>query len=110
MITMGTFFYGWIILHLLELAVVGLAYVGWVILVGFLAYVVGIRVAVRQKHGIPGSIFQDSLISLMYPLAVDQMDREMMFERGKKDDGDDVNMADLGKDAEKEQFLQKLDE
>ena len=80
------------------------------ILVGFLAYVVGIRVAVRQKHGIPGSIFQDSLISLMYPLAVDQMDREMMFERGKKDDGDDVNMADLGKDAEKEQFLQKLDE
>lgn len=110
MITMGVLFYGWILLEFLELAVVGLAYVGWVILMGFFAYVVAIRVAVRQKHDIPGNIFQDFLLVVfMYPFAVDQMDRQMMYEKAKKDDGDDVNMADLGKDSEKEQFLRKPD-
>lgn len=111
MTTIATLFYGWILLEFLELAVPGLAYVGWAILMGFFAYLTGIRMAVRQKYGIQGNMFQDFLIVMfLLPFAVDQMDRQMMYERAKKDDGDDINMADLGKDSsENDQFLQGPD-
>lgn len=85
----------------------GLAYIGWVILMGFFTYVVTIRVEVRQKFGIGGNMLQDFLVVLfLFPFAIDQLNQQMICERGKKDDDDGVNMDDLGGDSlEKQEFL-----
>ena len=85
MLTMAVLFYGWITLEITEIAEDGLAYIGWVVLFAFFAYVVGIRVAIRQKGGIMGSMVEDAFaVILLYPLAIDQMHEEIMQEDGRR--------------------------
>lgn len=87
MIIMAVLFYGWILLLCLQVVETGLAYVGWVVLCGFFAYVVGIRIGIREECGISGSMMEDVLVVFLYPLAADQMDKHMLIEeKQKKDD------------------------
>ena len=53
-------FYFWVALETSEIIEDGLAYIGWVVLFGFFAYVTGIRIAIRQKSGIMGSMWEDA--------------------------------------------------
>lgn len=85
MVTMAVLFYGWMLLEILQLVDVGLAYVGWVVLCGFFAYVVGIRSAIREKFNLLGNIAEDALLVVfIYPLAVDQMEKHMLIDEKQK--------------------------
>lgn len=88
MVPMAVLFYGWVLLEILQVVESGLAYVGWVVLCGFFAYVVGIRLAIRDECAISGSMFEDAMVVIfLYPFAVDQMEKHMIIEeRHKKDD------------------------
>ena len=90
MLIMASLFYGWILFEILQIVDSGLAYVGWVILCGFFAYVVGIRSSIREERNIPGSIFFDALVVVfLYFLAVDQMEKDVLIaEQQKKEDPD----------------------
>ncbi|KAK3754434.1 hypothetical protein QZH41_009219, partial [Actinostola sp. cb2023] len=71
-------FYGWILLEILQVVEVGLAYVGWAVLFGFIAYGTGVRAHIREKYGIIGNIAEDMFaIMLLYPLTALQMDDHM---------------------------------
>lgn len=88
MLIMASLFYGWVLFEILQVVDTGLAYVGWVILCGFFAYVVGIRSSIREERNIPGSIISDGLVVVfLYFLAVDQMDKHVLIaEQQKKED------------------------
>ena len=90
MLIMAVLFYGWILFEILQVVDSGLAYVGWAVLCGFFAYVVGIRSSIREDGNIPGSLVSDSLmVMFLYFLAVDQMDKHMLIgEQQKKEDPD----------------------
>ena len=48
-----------------------MAYIGWVVLFAFFGYIMAIRIAVRARSGIKGSMFEDALaVIFLYPLAV----------------------------------------
>jgi choline-glycine betaine transporter len=100
MLVMAVLFYGWIFFEILQVVDSGFAYVGWVVLCGFFAYVVGIRSSIREESKIPGSMIFDTLVvAFLYFLAVDQMDKHMHIgERQKKEDPDfplDNKKADI---------------
>ena len=88
MVTMAVLFYGWVLMEILEIVEAGLAYVGWVVLCGFFAYLVGIRLAIRDNSGIRSTLAEDAIVVILfYPLAVDQMHQHMLAEeKNKKDD------------------------
>jgi hypothetical protein len=78
MVSMAIPFYGWIILELLQIVEVGLAYVGWAVLFGFIAYATGTRAHMREKYKILGNLGEDFFaVLLMYPLAAIQMEEQM---------------------------------
>jgi choline/carnitine/betaine transport len=86
MVIMAVLFYGWVILQVTEIFANGLAYVGWVVLCGFLTYVVGLRSVIREECGLPGSIIADGLTVMFYPFAVDQLEKHMLIEEQQKKD------------------------
>lgn len=90
MVIMAVLFYGWLLLEILQVVDTGLAYIGWVVLCGFFAYVAGIRIALREEYGIQGSMIHDALVVVfLYPLAVDQMEKHMLIrEQEKKEDAE----------------------
>ncbi|XP_028413319.1 uncharacterized protein LOC114536170 [Dendronephthya gigantea] len=89
MLVMAILFYGWILFEILQVVESGLAYVGWVVLCGFWAYVVGIRSSMREECNIPGSMASDAFTTIFYFLAVDQMDKHMSIgQQQKKEDPD----------------------
>lgn len=93
MLIMATLFYGWIFFEILQVVDTGLAYVGWVVLCGFFAYVVGIRSSIREEGNIPGSIISDGLIVVfLYFLAVDQIDKHMLIEEQQKKEDRNIPM------------------
>jgi Cys-rich protein (TIGR01571 family) len=74
MLVLALLMYTWIALEIAEVAEDGLAYIGWVVLFGFFVYLMAIRIAIRERSGIQGSMFEDALaVIFVYPLAVDQM-------------------------------------
>lgn len=78
MLALAVLMYTWVALEIAEVAENGLAYVGWVVLFGFFAYLAVIRVAIRSRCGIQGSLFEDALaVIFLYPLAVDQMHEQV---------------------------------
>jgi hypothetical protein len=80
MVILALLMYCWIALEIAEIAEDGLAYIGWVVLFVFLAYLAAIRIAIRAKSGIKGSMFEDALaVIFVYPLAVDQMHEHIFF-------------------------------
>ena len=107
MLIVATLFYGWIVLEIVEIVEDGLAYIGWVVLFGFFTYVVGIRIAVRNRYNISGSMVEDALsVIFMYPFAIDQVDEHLSFERRiEKDAPGDIgldNVAGARGDVSKE--------
>ena len=81
MVIAAVLFYGWVLLEILEVFEAGLAYVGWVVLCGFFAYLVGIRLAIRGHSGIQSNVVTDGIVVILfYPLAVDQMYQHMITE------------------------------
>ena len=80
MLVLAMLMYAWIALEIGEIAEDGLAYIGWVVLFAFFAYIMAIRIAVRARSGIKGSMFEDALaVIFLYPLAVDQMHEHVFF-------------------------------
>ena len=74
MLVLGSLFYGWIALLILEILEDGLSYIGWVILCGFFAYIAGIRIRVRARYQISGTMVEDALAAIfLYPFAIDQI-------------------------------------
>ena len=87
MVIMAVLFYGWVLLEVMEIQANGLAYIGWVVLCGFLAYVAALRSSIREECAISGSIMADGLTAIFYPFAVDQLDKHVLIEvQQKKDD------------------------
>jgi choline-glycine betaine transporter len=87
MLIMAVLFYTWFLLIMLYHVEENLMFVGWAVLCGFFAYVVGIRSSIRQFSGIQGNLVEDALTMLVYFLAVDQLDKHMSIElRQKKND------------------------
>jgi len=79
MICLAIPFYGWIILEILQVVDVGLAYIGWAVLFGFIAYGTGVRAHMREKFGIVGNLAEDAFaMMLAYPLAALQMEDHML--------------------------------
>ena len=80
MLVLALLMYGWIALEIAEVGEDGLAYIGWVVLFGFFVYLIAIRIAIRDRSGIQGSMFEDALaVIFLYPLAVDQMHEHIFF-------------------------------
>ena len=78
MIVIGIPFYLWILLEFLQVVEQGLAYVGWSILFGFVAYGTGIRANMRAKYDIQGNMCEDFFVTmLMYPLVAVQMEEHL---------------------------------
>ena len=107
MLIVATLLYGWIVLEIVEIVEDGLAYIGWVVLFGFFTYVVGIRIAVRNRYNISGSMVEDAVsVIFMYPFAIDQVDEHLSFERRiEKDAPGDIgldNVAGARGDVSKE--------
>lgn len=97
MALMAFLFYGWVLLEIVEIEERGLAYVGWVVLCGFFTYVVGIRIAVRDNCGISGNMLEDVLaVVLLYPCAVDQLDKQMLIEEHQKKYDPQIHTSYMG--------------
>ena len=94
MIIMAVLFYGWVILEVTEILANGLAYIGWVVLFGFFAYLLGLRRAVREEYAIPGSIIGDGIAIIFYPFAVDQLDKHIIIEEQQKKDGSNIHCSE----------------
>jgi len=74
---LAVLFYGWLGLMIAEIAVPGLSYVGWSLLIGFFIYSGGIRGTLRTQHELQGNVFEDFFsFCLLYPLAVVQLDEQ----------------------------------
>ena len=87
MLIMALLYYTGFILVLLSLVDETLMCIGWAVICGFFAYVVGIRSSLRQYAGIPGNLAEDALTVLVFFLAVVQLDKHMCIdERQKKND------------------------
>jgi hypothetical protein len=87
MLIVAVLFYTGFLLIVLQTVEHNLMYVGWAVLCGFLAYVVGLRSSVRVSSGIPGTLAEDALTAVLYFFAVDQLDKHMSIEaRQKKND------------------------
>ncbi|KAK3749903.1 hypothetical protein QZH41_005813 [Actinostola sp. cb2023] len=71
-------FYGWILLEILQIVDGALAYVGWAVLFGFIAYGTGVRAHIREQYKIVGNLAEDMFaMMLVYPLAAVQMDEHL---------------------------------
>ena len=87
MLIVSVLFYTGILLITLQPVEHNLMYVGWAVICGFVAYIVGLRSSVRDFSGIPGSLAEDALAAVLYFLAVDQLAKQMSIEvRQKKND------------------------
>jgi choline/carnitine/betaine transport len=86
MLIIAVLFYGWVILQVTEIVAKGLAYIGWVVICGFLTYLVVLRNAIREECAIPGSVIADGIVVILYPFAVDQLDKHMLIEEQQKKD------------------------
>ena len=112
MVTMAVLFYTFIILLILQEVETDIAYIGWVVLMGYFAYVTGIRAEVRKAFEIEGNMFQDFLVVMfLHPFAVDQLDRQMLYERTMNDANDGAEMQHFERNAtdieEKETFIKR---
>ena len=100
MVVLALLMYGWIALEIAEVAEDGLAYVGWVVLFAFFVYLMAIRIAIRARSGIQGSMFEDALaVVFLYPLAVDQMHEHIFAGRDaqKRQQDADIGFDNQGK-------------
>ncbi|XP_028401314.1 uncharacterized protein LOC114524439 [Dendronephthya gigantea] len=87
MISLAVLFYSFIILLILKKVENDIIYFGWVVLMGYFAFVTAIRANIRQTYKIDGNMVLDFLVVMfLHPFAVDQMDRQVLYERAKKDD------------------------
>ena len=84
MLIMAVLFYGWGILEVTEVVANGLAYLRWVVMCGFLTYLMGLGNAIREECAIPGSVIADGLAAILYPFTVDQMDKHMLIAEQQK--------------------------
>ena len=103
MLTLGSLFYGWIALLIFEILEDGLAYIGWVVLCGFFAYVTGIRLRVRARYQISGTMSEDALaVVFLYPLAIDQTYEAVLldgnYSASSKEKRPQPTAADIGLD------------
>lgn len=77
-------FYGWIGLLVWGFFVCGVGYVGWCVLLGFVAYASGIRLSIREKYGINGNMAEDFFaVAFLYPFAAYQMEHHVRNYRPK---------------------------
>ena len=77
-------FYGWIGLLVWGFFVSGVGYVGWCVLLGFVAYASGIRLSIREKYGINGNMAEDFFaVAFLYPFAAYQMEHHVRNYRPK---------------------------
>lgn len=80
MITMAVLYNTFILLIVLQKLETDIAYIGWVVLMGYFAYVAAIRAKVRRVCQIEGNMFKDLLVVMMlHPFAVDQLYRQMLY-------------------------------
>ena len=112
MITMAILFNLSIILIIFKTVETDIEYIGLVVLMGYFSYVTAIRAEIRQTYHIDGNMLQDFLVVMfLHPFAVDQLDREVMHERAKKDEnyGEELEVFKNNKRniEEKETFLKK---
>ena len=113
MITLTVLFHSFIILNALQEVESELMYFSLVILMGYFAYVTAIRTEVRQTYHIQGNMFQDFLIVMfLHPFAVDQLQRQTLYDHAKNDEIDGAEMNDFNTTnslemEEKETFLKK---
>ncbi|KXJ09629.1 hypothetical protein AC249_AIPGENE2227 [Exaiptasia diaphana] len=112
MVCLAIPFYAWILLEILQVVEVGLAYVGWAVLFGFIAYGTGVRAEIREKFHIVGNLGEDMFaMMLTYPLAALQMEEQMNVEgypgNGMKNEAGKTNMA---LDAMEKNEIAKSDE
>ena len=112
MITMAILFNLSIILIIFKTMGTDIEYIGLVVLMGYFSYVTAIRAEIRQTYHIDGNMLQDFLVVMfLHPFAVDQLDREVMHERAKKDEnyGEELEVFKNNKRniEEKETFLKK---
>lgn len=100
MLVLAVLMYAWVGLQIGEIAEHGLAYIGWVILFAFFAYLMAIRIAIRDASEIEGSMFEDALaVIFVYPLAVDQMHEHIFFghdAQGKRKQDKDIGLDNRG--------------
>ncbi|XP_048575622.1 glycine betaine transporter 1 [Nematostella vectensis] len=78
MVFMAMPFYAWVFLTALQPIEKGLAYLGWALFMGFVAFATGLRAEMRDKYGIVGNLLEDMFaVLLMYPLVAMQMSDHM---------------------------------
>ena len=88
MLILAMLFYGWIACLAMEHLVDGISYVGWTLLMGFFAYSTGIRISVREKHGINGNMLEDFFaFMIVYPFAAFQLEQHVRSQRAYKRNG-----------------------
>lgn len=112
MITMAILFNLSIILIILKKLETDIEYIGLVVLMGYFSYVTAVRAEIRQAHHIEGNMLQEFLVVMfLHPFAVDQLDRQMMHMRAKKDENYGDELEDFKSNErnveEKETFLRK---
>lgn len=110
MITLAVLFHAFIILLILKEVENDMIYIGWVVLMGYFAYVTAIRANIRRTYKIGGNMVQDFLIVMfLHPFAVDQLDRQVLYERTENDEINDAELEDLRRNErerkEKETFI-----
>ena len=84
MLVMAALFYTGFLLVFLKSVDDGFMCIGWAVLCGFFAFLVGIRSSVRKHGGIPGNLGEDAFAMVVYFLAVVQMDKHMCIEETQK--------------------------
>ena len=100
MLVLSLLMYAWIALEIGEIAEDGLAYIGWVVLFAFFVYLMAIRIAIRARSGIEGSMFEDALVVIfLYPLTVDQMHEHIFYGEDAQESRrhEDIGLDNRGK-------------
>ena len=113
MVCLAIPFYAWILLEVLQVVEVGLAYVGWAVLFGFIAYGTGVRAEIREKFQIVGNLGEDMFsMMLTYPLAALQMDEQMKVNDypGNGAVKDDVGRTNMALDEMEKNAMEKREE
>ena len=110
MVILAILFHTVIILIVLKEVENDVVYIGWVVLMGYFAYVTAIRADIRQAYEIEGNMLQDFLIVMfLHPFAVDQLGRQTLYERTTIDENDGAELKDYKRDEmdidEKETFI-----
>uniref|UniRef100_A0A7M5VCE0 BCCT family transporter n=1 Tax=Clytia hemisphaerica TaxID=252671 RepID=A0A7M5VCE0_9CNID len=70
-------FNGWIILLVLEFYLQNISYVGWSLFVFFLVHATKIRIQIREFYHLEGTLYEDFLITLLYPFTCVQIENQL---------------------------------